>query len=420
MDKFQNELHESLERSFGTVPYERLFNQTQSRYIKEKLRQSFIARGNPNPLAYGSTYLDGDGILVINVVDDNKQLKKEIIEALGGARYHINRVTYPWSYLKTIQDVISGYMAHGPKDACRGNLARVGANEKLNKVVVELEDLTDEAIKTFKKNVIDSPALTFRKSRGKAVLYTSPVYLGDEVRRYVTYPTNYFYGSIGYPAYIYDSYTDEYTDGFVTAGHLFPSVNMNAYMGSDVMGKSLSVDYYDGSYSDSALIEITDPFYGISDIVLTYGLAPQFGLSPFTILSNTLCPLNELDEILHKSGVTTELTSGEVTETGISFELKDKYGNVYWTTNDTVEVTSLDPKVAIAGGGDSGGPLFCSNWRKHGLVANHQAYVRLCGITTGGLANLPNPLYPNDPTKNDRGTVGNFSKASNIRSALGV
>ena len=409
MNDHENKKLEALEAAFGTIPYKRLENENQSRVAGEKLRQSFIARGNPNPFAYGSTYFDGEGILVINVVDNDAKLKKEIAEALKGMKYYIRDVTYPWSYLKTIQDITVAYMmAHRPEERVGHNLATAYASEMLNKVVVELEDLTEEAIKTFKKNVIDSPVLTFEKSLGRPVRTISPVYLGDKIS------SIYGFGSIGFPAYIYDSYTDEYTDGFVTAGHLFPYVNMNAYMGSDVMGKSLSVDFYNGSYSDSALVEITDPFYGISDIVLTYGLALQFGLSPFTILSNTLCPLNELDEILHKSGVTTELTSGEVTETSFTFD----DGII---TYDTIEVTSLDPNAAICGRGDSGGPWFCSNWLKHGTLYGSSAYVRLCGITTGvDDFNLPNPLYPNDPTKNDRATIGYFSKVSNIRSALGV
>ena len=99
MNNFDKENLEALEAGFGFVPYERLKNEPQSHIAREKLRQSFIARGNPNPAAYGSVYLDEDAVLVINVVDNNAQLKKEIAEALKGMKYYLRDVTYPWSYL---------------------------------------------------------------------------------------------------------------------------------------------------------------------------------------------------------------------------------------------------------------------------------------------------------------------------------
>ena len=299
MNDHEKKKLEALEAAFGTIPYKRLENENQSRVAGEKLRQSFIARGNPNPAAYGSVYFDKDGILVINVVDNDAQLKKEIAEALKGMKYYLRDVTYPWSYLKTIQDIIVAYMmAHRPEERFGHNLATAYASEDDNVVFVELQDPTDEAIAAFKKTVIDSPAITFKKSRGLVVPYASGIWCGDEVRL-APYPP-YGYGSVGYRVY-----NSSYSLGLITAGHVFNSSGKSAYMGSDYLGSCLNFSLYgSGSNCDAAFVNITNANYVMENVV-------RFTSSPIQSLPGTLYSPFKYETVF-KSGQATGYTEGEV------------------------------------------------------------------------------------------------------------
>ena len=224
MNNLPKELLESLEDAFGKVPYEHLENERQSLRTLEKLRQSFLARGNAKPAAYSSVYLDDDGILAISVVDGDSKLKREIAEAIGKEKYYTIDVTYPWSYLEATRDVVSEYMVQNPKSSLMENLVGVGAYEKSNKVVVDMLDVSEAAIQVFKRNVIDSPALVFNK-------------VDSRPERHVTMDagSGVNYGSI---ACRVASYIGE-GSGFLASGHCYTYVGQIATVGQTQVGTTV-------------------------------------------------------------------------------------------------------------------------------------------------------------------------------------
>ena len=164
-----NEMLEALEKSFGYVPYERLDNEYKSLRALEKLRQAFEAKGNPQPEMFGEVYLDYSGILVINIVDNDLLLTEEIAEILKGENYYVKSVTYSYAYLKTIQDAMIAQLKEN--SASLDLLTGFGINEMENRIVVELLGCNEENIALFKETIMDSPALVFRESRGRAVYF---------------------------------------------------------------------------------------------------------------------------------------------------------------------------------------------------------------------------------------------------------
>jgi len=142
---------EAVEDYYGVVPYTRLENEIQSLYAKDKLLQSFIAKGNPLPTMYGNVYIDGDGILVVNIVDNDTQLIKEVSEALKGERFYTNYVQYPWAYLQTTKDIIDAKLARKENSTVVDNIAGVYLDDRENVIGVQLLDFSEEAISLLKK-----------------------------------------------------------------------------------------------------------------------------------------------------------------------------------------------------------------------------------------------------------------------------
>ena len=381
MEDFCGSKFESLERSFGTVPYKHLENERQSLATGEKLRQSFIARGNPNPAAYGSRYLDEEGILVINVVDDDAQLKKEIAEALGNAKYYTRRVDHSLAYLEKTRDVITKYMMQRPKGSMLDNFVLVAADEKHNTVVIELKDPTEEAVKAFKKNVIDSPALSFKKTQGVPTPYAD-INPGSEIRYYAyPYAPSYDSGSVGYRV-SNPPYTSQ---GIITAGHLFSSTGMYAYVGTTQAGGCSYCSLNEPTDCDAAMLTIFS-FSGYTPVN-----ALPSGYPNSSSINTSLVSSFYVDQIVYKYGQGTGWTAGYLVD----------FINVYLDIAPGLTVlvqdvlrASTKSSAIMAGPGDSG--CFLAD-----LTTSNT-----CGICLGGPLPYANP-------------EGWFSKATNIYARFG-
>ena len=158
------------------ITYEYMANEYWSLRAIEKLVQagivdvrfSTVGEHFSHP-AYGGLHLDDKGILVISLVDDNARLKEEIASILGDTAYYTRSVTYSWDYLCEVCGVIGSYMTNMSIAMKVGedegpvfwNFTLCGVDELLNNVFVYLQDPSEEAIASFKENVIDSPVLVF-------------------------------------------------------------------------------------------------------------------------------------------------------------------------------------------------------------------------------------------------------------------
>jgi len=334
---------EALERNFGAVPYTRLENEQQSLIIKEKLRQSFLARGNPQPDSFGNVFLDDEGILIINVVNGDSQLIKEIIQALGNEKYYIEKVAYSWAYLEAIRDVISTFMTQRVDHYLLENLVSVSANERSNSVVVELLDASEEAIKAFRQSIIDSPALVFRKVAGRPVPCVN-VNPGDEI--YHKDASNIkHYGSVGYRV------SHNSTASIITAGHVFTGTTLLAHVDSTPVG--FSRDYVISGNVDAALVGISGSNTPTNTIIY----------SGITGTLSTVITEPTLNAIAYKRGHVTFTTVGTVTKTSTTETVRYTGGNV--TLTNQIEV--LASSGIMGNDGDSGGVLFNSDKYTQGI-----------------------------------------------------
>ena len=324
MNNLPKELLESLEDAFGKVPYEHLENEVRSLKTLEKLRQSFLARGNAKPAAYGSVHLDDDGILAISVVDGDPRLKREIAEAIGGERYYTVDVAYPWSYLEATSDVVSEYMAQRPESPMMDNLVGVGADERSNKVVVEMLDVSEAAVLAFKRNVIDSPAFVFKKVEGRPEPYVT-MDVGSGV-------------NIGSIACRVASYIGQ-ASGFIASGHCYTYVGQIATVGSTNVGTTVSRSC--GGNVDAAYLSfisgnsMTNTIAGTSSTLSTTGYGAVSGMYVYA-----------------RGDATKALTTGYVSNISKTITFTDNI-----TRTDQIEVTAIS--IPFTQGGDSG-CILCS------------------------------------------------------------
>ena len=157
----------------GFPSYEYYVNYTHSFYAGLKLREAGIDNAGKYPPqsvpchpAFGGVYFDrNNGLLVINIVDDDAQLKEEITRILKdySGYYYFRSVTYSLNYLYEISGVITEYMIQNPEGPLRGNIVGWGHDEVEGTVCVRLLNPDEEVIAFFKENITDSPVLIFKQ-----------------------------------------------------------------------------------------------------------------------------------------------------------------------------------------------------------------------------------------------------------------
>ena len=271
-------------------------------------------------------------------------------------------------------------MIQRPEGSLRDNFSSVCADDKYNTVIVELQNPTDEAIAAFKKTVIDSPAVTFRKSRGVIVPCATNIYCGSEVQEIDTAPPGYYnQSSVGYRVY---KNTDQ---SIICAGHQFNSVGLGAYIGFNYVGMCYATSISTSPTScDAAYVNISNSNYTPSN-------STAFVNDTAKVIINTPA----YGDTVYKVGQRTKRTTGIVTDSSVtSINLKDDNGVVIAQITDTIRAES-PTGVAFVGQGDSGGLLY-------------DCWSYTCGIATA----CNDDISSGPPVI---GTVGYFSKAANIQ-----
>jgi hypothetical protein len=116
---------------------------------------------------YGGSYLDEDGVLVINTVSRASDFQTAASAVIGDDHYHIKTVTYPLTYLKSIIDALNSHFNANPNAELTNQVTSYFLDERESSIVVEIEGMNDNNVKAFKKGIIDSPALSSRESAGR-------------------------------------------------------------------------------------------------------------------------------------------------------------------------------------------------------------------------------------------------------------
>lgn len=131
--------------------------------IYETLNTSFNSTRSGNeiyPENYGGNYLDENGDFVVLVVENQKDLKSSLIIPDGAI---IKYCKYSYQELLDVMDVLVNYKSE-KNEKIYDNFPVAFIDEKLNRIVVQLVDYSEQAIKEFKKNVSNSDAIIFTKN----------------------------------------------------------------------------------------------------------------------------------------------------------------------------------------------------------------------------------------------------------------
>lgn len=269
------------------------------------------------PDYYGGSYVNDDGQLVIYVTDDMQRPA-----ALSdNADVIYVPCTYSYNELLSVMDTLNDYKFSHPNDIVANNFNEFGLYDSENRVIVKLDDLSDESIKEFKENVCDSDVIEFEPGSGPIVRDVS-VNAGDKI--------SYSGGSasIGYRV------KRNGVVGFVTAGHAADRKGKPIKYNNTTFA-SCEDTQIEGN-ADAAFCVITNSSYSLTNTLS--------GTS--NTLSTTISEPG-VGTVINKIGMATGHTSGKVLSTNVSVTFSDGL--------TTSNLTSVDYD---SDAGDSGGVVY--------------------------------------------------------------
>lgn len=117
------------------------------------------------PDYYGGSYLDNQQNLVLFIIGDSLQYRKELERRLRRNDFSIRQAQYSYKRLLQLRDSIINVLAHNPTytPPYKRPLFSASIEEDENKIVIWFSrDSADIAL--FKEEVIDSAVLLFKKS----------------------------------------------------------------------------------------------------------------------------------------------------------------------------------------------------------------------------------------------------------------
>lgn len=307
------------------------------------------------PDYYGGSYINDDGQLVVYVTDDTQRPA-----ALSD---NVNVIYEPCAYsyneLRSVMDILNDYKFSHPDDAIANNFNEFGLYDSENRVIVKLDDLSDESIKEFKENVCDSGVIEFEQGSGP-VQTEVDVNAGDKIT------SSDGGASVGYRV------KRNGVVGFVTAGHAATSVNQSIKYNNTTFA-SCKVTQQKGN-ADAAFCEITNSSY-----------SPTNTLSGTSNTLSTTISEPGVGTVINKIGMKTGHTSGKILSTNVTITFSNR--------NTIANLTSADYESAP---GDSGCAVYS-------YIASTGARLTL-GIHTGA----------------SESGIRYYTKANEVNNALGT
>ncbi|WP_436417368.1 hypothetical protein KCV26_13700 [Petrimonas sulfuriphila] len=151
-----------------------------SKNLHDKLMSSF----SPNwemeepaatdyPPYYGGSFIDNDGKFVICVVGNPEQYRPVLASILGTDDFLTEPCTYSYREMMQVMDRIDQFLSNSSVPADHPFLTRfagAGADVFENRVVVQLTEMNDDAIQSFKKDISNSPAVKFEKGEAPVLM----------------------------------------------------------------------------------------------------------------------------------------------------------------------------------------------------------------------------------------------------------
>ncbi len=301
-----------------------LKNQNKSSELYSKLNDSFgkveVRKESDYPDYYGGAYINNDGNLVVNLVDNSNGNNQDIEKRIGTDAFIPKSCKYSYKMLTRIMDSLNTYKHQNLKNPICNNFNSYSLLDDQNIIVVYLDNYNQEQIDAFKQQVLDSPAIEFKKAESK---FSSEISVnpGSKIHHFDKY------GSVGYRAKLNGEI------GFVTAGHL---VDVNGMIDDNDYYYAICRAHKQSGSVDASFCEITDSSY-----------TPTNTLNGTSNTLSTTISEPGVGTVINKIGYSGGQTSGTILSTNAS--ATDEYGVTY--TN----LTSADYTSAA---GDSGGIIY--------------------------------------------------------------
>lgn len=263
---------------------------------------------------YGGAYIDDNGNLVVYLKDTDSNSINRLREI--DTEVIVKPCQYSFNELTGIMNQLNDYKLNGTDEfANEFNYYKLSDSE--NKIIVELEELTDENIAKFKDKVCDSESITFEQATDDGVEEVD-INAGSEIT------SSSSSASVGYRA------KRNGVAGIVTASHFVKSGDIVTANGSTIGSCDASV--YSGAV-DAAFVKVTN------------GTPTNTINGMGTTLSTTISEPG-VGTVINKRGMKTESTSGKIVST-----------NASWTING-VTFTNLTSATYNSDSGDSGGIVY--------------------------------------------------------------
>lgn len=313
------------------------------------------------PDYYGGAHVTPQGELTILIAGDLEHGSNAVRSIAGSGKVAFKAADYSYAQLSGIMDELNDFAINKKNPAAQKNFNIFSLMDQQNRVVVELNEYSDAKIAEFKSQVLNSPAITFVKSKGQMKL---EVDLNPGCKADLNAAGTNF-ASYGFRA----RRNSDLAVGMVTAGHAI-GVGQTLYQGGTAIG-TCSASQVAGS-ADAAFVPITNP--------LAY------------VPSNILCSsTSTLSNVIYAPPVGSSITKLGVggSATGSVLNI-----NTTWVSPfNGNTLTNMTRANYISSPGDSGALIY-------GTISSAN---RPAGIHTGELAG-------------DR----YFTKAAQITSALGL
>lgn len=308
------------------------------------------------PDYYGGSYINEDGQLVVYIAEN----KDSVLALSENENVIYESCKYSYNELLSIMDELNNYKLRRSSDAIASNFNEFGLYDSENRVIVKLDDLSDESIAEFKENVCDSDAIEFEQGYGPIKKEVS-VTAGSKI--------SYSGGSasIGYRV------KKDGVVGFVTAGHAANSVGKTINYNGTAFATCQATQQ--GGNADAGFCKITNSSY-----------SPTNTLSGTSNVLSTTISEPGVGTTINKIGMSTGHTSGTILST-----------NVTATFDTGATISNLTTANYSSAAGDSGGVVYS-------YISSTGARLTL-GIHTGA--------------SND-GVTRYYTKANEVNSALGT
>lgn len=314
------------QESFEKYDQDFLAKQENAYLSYEKLMKSFNTKmgalDSDYPDYYCGSYIDDKGELVIYVKDTSKSkdlILQNITQVLGEKNFIVKFVEYSYNELNSVMETLNAFKLENPDNTIANNFNIYWLSDRDNNVVVELNDMSEDQIALFKKEVIDSPIIIFKPSSGTPVKEAN-VNPGQKIS------TSSANGSMGYRA------KKNGAVGIVTAGHL-ASLNKTININGANIGK-VTARQESGSV-DAGFVKITNTSY-----------TPTNTLNGTSNKLSTTTSKPGSGTVINKLGYSTGATSGKVLSTNVTVTL------------DGITHTNLTSADYSSSAGDSGGIIY--------------------------------------------------------------